>query len=162
MLVLALFTLLACTGAADDTASDTDDTVVPTGPGTLALSFRMDADYVATMAEDGQSPIGTFGGSVYAEEDSTGVGPNDGAVALLDFSVPGIDLTVDGGPTTVLLVTEALEPQIVWVLGCLDVDVPTDGCGDVGDPITLPNENKVQVLAGTETPFEVYMGMIRP
>lgn len=160
-----LLFLLACTGVvADDTAADPDDTdtAVPTGPGTLAFSFRMDADYIAGMTEDGQPPIGTFGGSIYAENDASGVGPSEGAAPLLDFSVAGVDLRAEGGPTAALFVTDALEPQIVWVLGCLDVDVPKDGCGDVGDPITLPNENKVQVAAGTETPFEVYMGMIRP
>jgi len=159
-----LATLLACTGsdvdsASGDSAADTD---VSTGPGTLALSFRMDDDYLATMAEDGQSPVGTFGGSIYAEADASSVGPVDGAVPLADFSVTGIDLTVNGGPTGVLFRSDPLEAQVVWILGCLDVDDPADGCGDVGDPITIPNENKVQVLAGSETAFEVYMGMLRP
>jgi hypothetical protein len=160
MLPLVFSTFFACTGTpADDTAGDTAP-VVLTGPGTLAFSFRMDDDYIATMEEDGETPLGTFGGSIYAEDDGTSIGPNDGAVPLLDFSVPGVDLTVDGGPSAVLSVTEPLEPQIVWVLGCLDV--AEDGCGDPGDPITVPNENKVQVAAGTETPFEVYLGMLRP
>ena len=163
MLVLLLALLLACTGTDGDTGGgDSADTEAPSGPGTLALTFRMDADYIATMAKDGQSPTGTFGGSIYAEDDATGIGPNEGAVPLLDFSVPGVDLTVDGGPTAVLLVTDPLEPQVVWILGCLDADVPEDGCGDVGDPITIPNENKAQVIAEAETPFQVYMGMIRP
>jgi hypothetical protein len=157
-----LLLLLACTGTpADDTAADSADSAPPSGPGTLSLTFRMDDDYIPGMAEEGQSPVGTFGGSIYAEADASGVGPNEGAVPLLDLSVP-VDLTPDGGPTAVLLVTDPLEAQVVWVLGCLDVDVPADGCGDVGDPITIPNENKVQVVAGTETPFEVYFGMIRP
>jgi hypothetical protein len=159
-----LLPLLACSGApaddSGDTAADTDG-ADPTGPGTLALSFRMDDDYLATIAENGQSAAGVFGGSIFAEADASGVGPNEGAVPLLDVSV-AVDLTADGGPTGVLHVTDPLDAQIVWVLGCLDIDVPADGCGDVGDPITIPNENKVQVLAGTETPFEVYFGMIRP
>jgi hypothetical protein len=162
--MLLLASLIACTGT--DVDSGGGDSAVeeelPTGPGTLALSFRMDADYIATMAEDGQIPVGTFGGSIYAEADATGLGPNDGAVSLADFSVSGIDLTVDGGPTGVLFRSDPLEPQIVWILGCLDVDDPADGCGDVGDPITIPNENKAQVAAESETPVEVYMGMIRP
>ena len=163
MLVLVLASLSACTGAVDDTAgASPDDSALPTGPGILALSFRMDADYIAGMVKDGQPPDGDFSGSIYAEADASSIGPNDGAVPLLDFSVPGIDLTDGGGPTAVLLVTEPLDAQVVYVLGCLDVDDPADGCGDVGDPITIPNENKVQIVAGAETPFEVYMGMLRP
>jgi hypothetical protein len=160
MLALLLF---ACTTAEpDDTAEipvapDTEE-----GPGTLALSFRMDDDYLAAIAENGQTALGTFGGEIYAEDDASSVGPNEGAVSLYSFSVEGVDLTVEGGPTAVLHVTEAFDPQIVWVLGCLDIDVPADGCGDVGDPITIPNENKVQVAAGAETAFTVYMGMLRP
>lgn len=165
MLALVL-TLLACSGApVDDSAGDTADsaeTDVPAGPGTLALSFRMDDDYLETIAENGQSAVGTFGGSIYAEADATSIGPNDDAVPLQSFSVDNVDLSADGGPTATLLVTDPMNTQIVWVLGCLDIDVPADGCGDVGDPITIPNENKVQVVAGAETPFQVYMGMLRP
>lgn len=160
-----LLTLLACSGApaddSGDTAADTD-TSAPTGPGTLALSFRMDDDYLSTIAENGQSAVGTFGGSIYAEADATSVGPNEDAAPLQSFSVENVDLSADGGPTATLLVTDPMDAQIVWILGCLDIDVPADGCGDVGDPITIPNENKVQVVAGTETPFQVYMGMLRP
>ncbi len=158
-----LLALAACFGTPkDDTAAgETAETAAPTGPGTLALSFRMDADYLTTIAENGHSPTGTFGGSIYAEEDASSMGPNDDAVSLFDFSV-AVDLSSGGGPTATLLVTDPIEAQIVWVLGCLDIDVPADGCGDAGDPITIPNENKVQVVAGTETPFEVYMGMLRP
>jgi hypothetical protein len=122
----------------------------------------MDDDYIPALAAAGQSPVGTFGGSVYAEADATSMGPVDGAVPLQEFAVEGVDLTVDGGPTATLLVTEAFDAQVGWVLGCLDVDVPADGCGDEGDPITVPNENKVQVVGGAETPFTVYMGMLRP
>lgn len=160
--MLALL-LLACTAA--DSADTAEIPIAPdTGeePGTLALSFRMDDDYLAAIAENGQTALGSFGGEIYAEADASSVGPNEGAVSLYSFSVEGVDLTADGGPTDVLHVTEALDAQIVWVLGCLDIDVPADGCGDVGDPITVPNENKVQVVGGTETPFTVYMGMLRP
>jgi hypothetical protein len=160
--MLALL-LLAC--ASDGSGDTSEGKVGPdTGeaPGTLALSFRVDDDYLAAIAENGQTALGTFGGEVYAEDDASSVGPNEGAVALHSFSVEGVDLTGEGGPTGVLHVTDAFAPQIVWVLGCLDIDVPADGCGDVGDPITVPNENKVQVVGGAEAPFTVYMGMLRP
>lgn len=159
MLLLSL--LLACDPASDKDTGDTADTgdSAATGPGTLALSFQMDEDYIKSMKADGESPVGEFQGSIYAEADATSLGPVDGATSLQDFAVD-IDLSDGGGPTEVAFVTEELEPGIVWILGCLDAG--GDGCGDPGDPITIPNENKVEVLAGAETPFTVYMGMLRP
>ena len=41
-----------------------------------------------------------------------------------------------------------IDPQVVWVLGCFDSD---DNDCDAGDPITIPNENKLQVDATTTT-----------
>lgn len=156
MLALLLL-LLACappadTAAAEDSAAD----AAPTGPGTLALSFRMDDDYLPEMDEPA---VGVFRGSIYAEDDASAVGPVEGAASLLDLEIEGVDLSADGGPTAVLAVTEPLDPQIVWVLGCLDT--AADDC-EVGDPITVPNENKLEVVAETETPFEVYLGMLLP
>ena len=160
MILLSL--LLACDPSTSD--KDTGDTAdtgdsAATGPGTLALSFQMDEDYIKSMKADGETPVGDFGGEIYAEADASSIGPNEGAVPLLGFTV-AIDLSDGGGPTDVAYVTEELDPGIVWILGCLDA--AGDGCGDQGDPITIPNENKVEVLAGAETPFTVYMGMLRP
>ncbi|MFZ5475569.1 MAG: hypothetical protein ACOZNI_02235 [Myxococcota bacterium] len=162
MLALALALLAACPAPDKSDTGDgasTGDTT-PTGPGTLLLTFRMDDDYIAAMAEDGEAPVGPFYGSIYAEDDASSLGPNDGAQSLLDFTVEGLDLTPDGGPDDVSFATDPLDPQIVWILGCLDAD--GNGCDDVGDPITLPSENKARVEAGVETAFEVYMGMLRP
>lgn len=155
---------LACT--ADDAASDDSttkdgmdsagDSPADTTPGTLSLSFRMDADYIPSMEEP---PVGTFRGSIYAEADASSVGPVDGASPLLDFSVAGVDLSSDGGPTAALYTSDPLAPQIVWILGCLDSD---DNDCDKSDPITVPNENKVIVAAGTDTPFTVFMGLLNP
>lgn len=153
--MLSLLLLLACTGADDSGADDTGIPGTP-GPGSLSLTFRMDDDYIADMAEP---PVGTFRGSIYAEADASAVGPVDGAEPLLDIAVEGIDLSDGGGPTTAPFETEALDPQVVWVLGCLDSD--GNDC-DQGDPITVPNENKVEVAADTSTPFEVYLGMLNP
>lgn len=141
--------------APTDTAADTADTGSG-GPGTLGLSFRMDDDYLAEMDEPA---VGTFRGSIYAEADATQIGPNEGAVSLLDFTVDGVDLTDGGGPTDVLYTTAPLDPQIVWVLGCLDADA--NDC-DEGDPITVPNENKLAVVADAATDVEIYLGMLRP
>ena len=115
----------------------------------------MEADLIPSMENP---PVGTFEGSVYGEVDATALGPNEGAVSLEDFSAV-IDLT-DGGPSEVACTTGELDAGVVWVLGCLDVD--GDGCGDEGDPITIPNENKVLIAADTETPFTVVMSMLRP
>lgn len=145
----ALSLAAACTGAADDSAP-------PAGPGTLELAFQMEADLIVSMDTP---PVGTFQGSIYAEDDCTAVGPNDGAVSLEDFSAD-VDLTDGGGPTAALHTTQQLDPQVVWIVGCLDVDA--NGCGDVGDPITVPNDNKVIVVADAATPFTVQMNMLRP
>lgn len=161
MLVTLLSGALACAPAATDADSgataDTADTAAATGPGTLALSFRLDEDYVAAMAEPA---VGTFRGSIFAEDDASSTGPVDGAEALQDLEVADVDLTAGGGPTGVLVVTSPLEPQVVWILGCLDTE--GDDCGDPGDPITVPNENKVAVVAATETSVEVFFGMLMP
>jgi hypothetical protein len=151
---------LACTGAEPVDTAPADTDTVPTGPGTLALTFRMDDDYIAVMAESGETPVGPFEGSIFAEADANELGPVEGAVALLDFSVE-LDLLPDGGPTAALYTTTPLDPQVVWVLGCLNSDASAE-CGDEGDPITRPSENKFQVVAEVETTIEVYMGMLRP
>lgn len=140
--------LAACTSGEGDSA--------PPGPGALGLTFRMDADYLEAMSEPA---TGTFRGSVYAEADASSIGPTEGASSLLDFQVVGLDLSDGGGPSTTPYVTDPLEPQVVWVLGCLDT--AGDDC-EQGDPITIPNENKVEVLADDPTAFEVYLGMLHP
>lgn len=142
----------ACIGGEPDDSGD----AAPTGPGTLALSFRMDPDLLPSMAE---APAGPFRGSVFREDDATSIGPVDGARALVEFEAAALDLSADGGPSAVAWTSEPIEPQIVWVLGCLDVDA--NDC-DEGDPITIPNENKLRIDAGVETPFEVFLGMLNP
>lgn len=163
--MITLLALFACTGATpEDTGGDTGggdtDTDTATGPGTLALTFRIDDDLLPDMEADGESPVGAFHGSIFAEDQATGAGPIEGAVTLADFEV-ALDLLPDGGPTGVLYSSDPLEPQIVWILGCLDSDA-NDDCGDEGDPITVPSANKFQVEPEVETTVEVFMGMLRP
>lgn len=145
--------LTACTGA--DSAQDSGP-VADTSPGTLALAFQVEEDLIVSMDTP---PVGTFYGSIYAEDDGTAIGPNDGATSMEDFSVE-MDLSDGGGPTSALYTTGPLASEVVWVLGCLDVDA--NGCGDEGDPITVPNDDKVAVPAGAETPVTVAMNMLRP
>ncbi len=153
MLLTAL--LLACTGPDSAPGDSATDSVPETG-GTLALSFQMEADLIPSMDSP---PSGEFGGEIYDEDDCTAIGPNEGALPLESFSAV-MDLTDGGGPTGVLYTTAALDASVVWILGCLDVDA--NGCGDEGDPITVPNDNKVLLQPGAETPFTVYMSMLRP
>lgn len=150
MITLFLTLLAACSSEADDTGA------AAPGPGTLTLSFQMDDDYIPSMSE---SPVGTFRGSIYAEADASAIGPNEGAVALQDLEVADVDLTDGGGPTAAMVTTEALDAQIVWILGCLDTD--GNDC-DTNDPITVPNDDKVEIVADADTPFTVYFGMLNP
>ena len=157
-----LLLLVACTSETDSAGNDTAETGLDTAdsgsnePGVLVLSFRMDVDNIDNMEEP---PLGTFKGSIYAEDQSTAIGPIDGAVSLIDFEVLNIDLSTTGGPTAALWSSDPLPSQKLWVLGCLDSDA--NDC-DKKDPITVPNENKLLLAAGGETPFTVYLGMLSP
>jgi hypothetical protein len=154
---------LACTGEEADSADSAvvEDSAPPTGPGTLAISVKMSSDMVDDLTEDGESANAMVSGSVFAEadvEDSSG--PGEGAVSLGDFSAM-VDLTAGGGPSEVIYTTELLEPQIVYVLGCMDSDANGE-CGDEGDPVTMPPTNKAQIAAEAETPFTMVLGLRRP
>ena len=116
---------------------------------------------VEDLVADGESANALVNGSVYMEADVVdSSGPVEGAVSLGDFSVM-VDLTDGGGPSAVIFTTELLEPQIVYVLGCMDSDADGD-CGDKGDPVTMPPTNKAQVAAEAETAFTMVLGIRRP
>jgi len=162
MLHLSFATVLACTGGSDDTGDSAPvDTAPPTGPGTLAISVKMDDDMVVDLVEDGESANAMVSGSVFAEADvDPSSGPVDGATSLGDFGLM-VDLSNQGGPSAVIYTTEPIEPQIVYILGCMDSDNSGE-CGDEGDPVTLPPTNKAQVVAEAETPFTMVLGIRRP
>ncbi|MDP2317608.1 MAG: hypothetical protein Q8P41_32280 [Pseudomonadota bacterium] len=157
---MVVFVLFACAGVTADTAdlgaedSAGSEAVLAT-PGTLALAFQIDGDLVPQMTE---APIGAVLGAVYAEADATVTGPVDGAVPLYDFVTAALDLA-DGAPTGVAATTPPLSPGVVWLLACLDGD--GNGC-ECGDPVTLPNANKVRVEAAAETPITVSMDLLHP
>ena len=161
--MLVLF-FAACTGEDVDSGGETTDTAdsaEPTGPGTLAISVKMEDDLLEDLAADGEDAISTLGFDVYNEADVVDTsGPIDGAVVLGTWSGE-VDLSVDGGPTGVLYTTDPLEPQIVYVLGCLDSDHNGD-CGETGDPVTFPSMNKFEVIAGTENPITMQLGLRNP
>jgi hypothetical protein len=150
--------LIACSGDKTGTTGSTGETGTPTtqstGPATLTLDFHLDPDLIPTMSE---AAAGTFEGSIYAEADASAIGPNGGAVPLLDFSSDPLTFGADG---VVLAGGTAgpIDAQIVWILGCLDTT--GDGC-ECGDPITIPNENKLQILPGDGT-YSVTMSLLDP
>lgn len=149
---LALLALAAC---ATDPGDSADSAEAEPTTATLELSFVMDPDLIPEMAE---APAGTFQGSIYAEDDATGFGPDEGAVSLLDFESSALDLSADGGPSAVAFSGGELDPQIIWILGCLDSDA--DDC-ECGDPITHPNDNKVEIVVGPN-PLSVKMELLHP
>jgi hypothetical protein len=100
----------------------------------------MDSDLSASMSE---LPQGVFRGSIYREDDADALGPHDGATSLVDIETERIDLAYGAVPTA--WTSEPIEPQTLWVLGCLDSD---DNDCECGDPITLPNDNKFAVVPG--------------
>jgi hypothetical protein len=103
-------------------------------------------------------PAGLFLGEIYDAEDVTGLGPNDGAVPITDFSVT-LDLAIDGTPSDVVYTTPLFEVAEVTVLGTLDVDESGDASG--GDPITLPHQTSFDVLEGTSEVI-VELNMLYP
>lgn len=164
MNLLLLF--LACSGGSKESAEPTTDSGTETTTdgcstvegktGTLALSFKMEWDYLGSMEEP---PVGHFLGSIYACKDASAIGPVDGAVSLLDVDVE-MDLSQSNGdPTAVLYTSTALPSESVWVLGCLDSDA--NDC-DKHDLITRPTQNLVVVAPDAETPFTVFLGMLNP
>lgn len=125
------------------------------GNGTLGLRFSIDDDVAESMDVP---PAGVFFGEIYDAEDVTGLGPNDGAVALTGFTVT-LDLAVDGTHSDVVYTTPLFEIAEVTVLGALDVDESGDASG--GDPITLPHLTSFDVLEGTSE-VVVELNMLYP
>jgi hypothetical protein len=163
--MLLLLAMAGCTNPAADT-DGTDDTDVAyvepatcaeaTRTGKLAFSVKMLADLIPSMDEP---PVGPFLGSVFRTEDADGGGPHDGAEALLDFTIDGLDLSADGGPTAVLFTTGDLPACRVFVLGCLDSDA--NDC-DYHDAITLPNDNVGHVAPDATTDLQITMNLLNP
>lgn len=148
---------LGCSGDKTTASSgETGDTETePAGPSTLVLSFDLDPGLIEQMSEPA---VGLFEGSVFAENDASALGPNDGATPLLDFTSEALDFGTAGGLLAEKATVGPVDPQIVWILGCLDSDA--NGC-DIGDPITIPNENKFQLTAG-EAPYTIKMSLLNP
>jgi hypothetical protein len=162
----AFFTLLPvlvigcpATGADDDDSVADDDDAAAT-EGTLAVSFRIEADWADVMDEPA---VGPFWGSIYLSEEVTALGPNDDAVALGSIYVEIVDLTGPDLTSPVLFTTDPLPAEWVVILGFMDSDgnsIEDDRDPDQRDPVTLPNDNQFLVIAGEETPAEVLFGFL--
>jgi hypothetical protein len=154
------FVAAGCSGGGT-TPTDTDpgggDTgpTGPTGPGTMILGVDLDPDLIPGMEDPA---LGPFRGSVFAEADAGPFGPLEGAVSLADFTTEPIDFGADGGLKEAVHTLEGIDPQIVWILGCLDVDA--NDC-DPKDPVTIPNENKLQVTSG-EAAYTLTLSILQP
>ncbi len=166
LLSLILLALPGCptSGGADDDDSavgDDDDSAEAATTGTLAVSFRIDDDWAGNMDEPA---IGAFRGSIWNADEVSGIGPDDGAVALADIYVEVVDLTGEDFSSGVLHVTGELPAMWVTILGFLDSDANATEPfrPDEGDPVTLPNDNEFQVIAGAETSVEVLFDFLNP
>ena len=148
--------------SAVDTASDTA-TDVPVAcadaatTGSLALSFRMEADLIPGMAAP---PVGTFYGAIVATADMTPTGPVAGAPVYANVLVNDVDLNAQGGPTAVLGTVTDLPACELSLLGFLDLD--SDTLVDRGEPVTLPDDAIVTVGADAPTAHEVYFRILSP
>ncbi len=160
--------LIGCTpapaGDDDDSAVANDDDSAPT-EGTLAVSFAIDEDWYDRVVNNGDPVVGPFWATIFDADDVTGVGPEDGAREYGDVYVEEVDLSVRGEATGVLFITKPLPATWVTILGFMDVDgnsVEDDRDPDEGDPVTLPNRNEFEVLAGEEAPAEVFFNFLNP
>ena len=98
---MVLLALLACTEL-PVTDTRTPAGTSTSGSGQLALSFRLDTDYLALMDEE---PVGTFYGSFWRGAEVSGIGPDEGAQDLGGIEVQ-LDLSPDGGPTATLFTSD--------------------------------------------------------
>jgi hypothetical protein len=145
----------------DDSASDDDDAAAAT-EGTLAVSFRMDADWADSMDEPA---VGSFWGSIYLADEVSGIGPDEGAESLGDVFVEVVDMTGETLTSDVLFTSEPLPVGWIAILGFVDSDgtsIEGDRSPDDGDPVTLPNDNLFEVFGGVETPAEIFFDFLNP
>jgi hypothetical protein len=157
---------LGCAGSKGDSgAGGGADTAPAPTEGLLALTFAIDSDYAAQLAEIGEAPRGSFYGSFWRGDEVTGAGPVDGAVDLGAIEVSGLDLALDGTASAVLFTSGPLPVGEVVVLGFLDTDANStaaDRGPDAKDPVTLPSDNDFDVLGGETTEARVFFGLLNP
>ena len=132
------------------------------GVGTLALTFRIDTDWMDAMSEPAVGPVW---GDLFLGSDVTNLGPNAGAEAVGSVYIEQVDLTPGGGPTAILITTEPLPAGEVAFLGFMDSDgnADPDAPGpDRKDPVTFPADNRFTVRPDQETTVEVFFGLLNP
>lgn len=154
------FRLLACSVEANDPVDTASASVPVSGTGTLSLRFELDA----VLLGYADSPAaGPFHGSVFPSEGVTGLGPTSGTASLADIDGVGVDLAA--GVTEPLWTSPPLPVGRVAVLGFVDTDanaLPDASDPDDGDPVTLPGENRFDVVDGADTVVTVFFGLLNP
>lgn len=166
-LLLAFSLLAACTTTSSTDADDTGDSgdTVPAGENRLKLTFQID-DALVEQLDEGDSLVdGPFRGALWVADDTTDLGPKDGATSVAGISVATMTLSEDGDPTEVLWTSEPLDAGFYRVLGFFDSDGnldPDDADPDDGDPVTLPSENEFEIVDGQDTVGGVYFGLLKP
>jgi hypothetical protein len=161
--MLSLLLVLACSGSdpAGDTGASADGGAA-SGPGVLALSFGIDLDYRDVMDEPA---VGSFWGTIYLADDVSGIGPVDGAQDFGGVYVETVDLSGETGATETLFTSADIDAAEVVVLGFLDSDGNADSADpgpDESDPVTLPADNKFDVVPGATTDVQVWLGFLNP
>lgn len=158
------WTLVVVLGACDGGEAPADDTDDAPTTGTLEVTFRIDDDWGQAVLDDGEALLGPFWGDVFLSDEVTGIGPNPDAVALTSMAYTDVDLS-GFDATPVMGTVPELPAGWVTVLGFFDSDgnaaSGSDG-PDSGDPVTLPNENDFEVVAGETTTVEVFFGFRNP
>lgn len=142
---------------------DSDTDTVTAATGTLDLSFRMSGQWIDALGT-GEAPSGHVWGAVFHDADVGPLGPEDGAEALFDFDLD-VDMSPDGAEVGPLVTTDPLPAEVVVILAFMDTDAnvdPADPEPDSGDPVTVPGENKFQVVAGEASAASVYFDLLNP
>ncbi len=100
-------------------------------------------------------------GQLFLAEDITLTGPVDGAVAVADVNVDGVDLVTDT-VASVDWTSDPLPANNYSFLGFIDLDDNFEASGqrpDPGDPTTIPNKN-FEIAVGEATEYTVNFDFI--
>lgn len=147
--LIAIGLLAACSGSSSSTTGDagSGDAGSAGGHFTLQFSVTNDVRNSINLHNPLRGPV--HGGIFHTEDVNTG-GPVAGAQSVANVEVADVDLTdPDAGLSAASWTSPDLAPGDYTFLGYLDVNGDA-GAGDPssGDPVTLPNTNKVTVSDG--------------
>ena len=100
-------------------------------------------------------------GSIYLTEEVTLTGPIDGAVPVASLDA-GVEIDLVANDTSVADWIGELPPGRYTFLGFLDVDGNGADTRDPesGDPVTLPNVNRFELVAGDMLDYVVTFDLV--